>query len=49
MGEYSGWMFWCGSVVRDGDLAGMDDAVVKMLARAGGSVDVLGSKFYDFR
>ena len=33
MGEYSGWMFWCGSGVRDGDLAGMDDVVVKMLAR----------------
>lgn len=33
----------------EGDLVGMDDVAVKMLSREGGSVDVSGSKFYDFR
>ena len=37
------------SGLRDGDLVGMDDMAVKMLAREGGLVDVSGSKFYDFR
>jgi hypothetical protein len=34
---------------REGDLTGTDDVAVKMLSREGSSVDVLGSKFYDFR